>query len=114
MTERFDWLEKAVLLVGTILLVTITPARAQSDGAALFKSKCAICHGADGKGDTSMGKTLKVRDLTSQEVQKQSDEQLTAAIRDGMANGKMPAYKDKLSDAQIKDLVAFIRSLAKK
>lgn len=114
MKDSFNCLLKIVLLVGAILLITIAPAHAQGDGAALYKAKCAMCHGPDGKGDTAMGKTLKVRDLASQDVQKQTDAQLATVIHDGAANGKMPAYKDKLSDAQIKDLVAFIRTLAKK
>jgi mono/diheme cytochrome c family protein len=87
-------------------------AQPQGEGAALYKAKCAACHGPNGKADTSIGKTLKVRDLTSDEVQKQTDAQLTAITTDG--KGKMPAYKGKLTDAQIKDLIAFIRSLARK
>lgn len=94
-----------------VLVSTSAPARAQSD-AALFKAKCAACHGADGKGDTSMGKALKVRDLSSDDVQKQTDEQLTDITANGKA--KMPAYKGKLTDDQIKQLVAYIRTLKKK
>ena len=86
------------------------PAYAQS-GAALYKSKCAMCHGADGKGDTPVGKSLKLRDLSSADVQKQSDAELVAITRDG--KGRMPPYKGKLTDAQIKDIVAFIRTLKK-
>ena len=86
------------------------PAHAQS-GAALFKAKCAPCHGPDGKGATSMGKVLKVRDLSSAEVQKQSDAALTEMIENG--KGKMPAYKAKLSSADIKELVSYIRTLKK-
>lgn len=86
-------------------------AHAQN-GPALFKQKCAPCHGADGKGDTSMGKALKVRDLSSDDVQNQSDAELTEITENG--KNKMPAYKGKLTDAQIKDLVAFVRTLKKK
>jgi cytochrome c6 len=114
MKDSFSRLTKVVLIAAAMLLGTISPAHAQNDGAALYKAKCAMCHGPDGKGDTVMGKTLKVHDLASADVQKQTDAQLAAVIHDGAANGKMPAYKDKLSDAQIKDLVAFIRTLAKK
>ena len=86
--------------------------RAQDSGAALFKAKCAACHGADGKGETAMGKANKLRDLGSPEVQKQSDEDLSATITSG--KNKMPAYGKSLKPEQVKDLVAFIRSLAKK
>ncbi|HUJ30288.1 MAG TPA: cytochrome c [Candidatus Acidoferrum sp.] len=99
----------ALLFVAATLFFA-APAHAQG-GAALFKAKCAPCHGADGKGDTSMGKTLKVRDLSSEEVQKQTDAELTAITENG--KNKMPAYKGKLTDAQISDLVKYIRTLKK-
>jgi cytochrome c6 len=99
-----------LLLLSTALLFAAVPAHAQS-GGALFKAKCAPCHGPDGKGDTSMGKVLKVRDLSSAEVQKQTNAELTAVIENG--KGKMPGYKGKLSDGDIKELVSYIRSLKK-
>ena len=86
--------------------------RAQDPGAALYKAKCAACHGADGKGETAMGKASKLRDLGSPDVQKQSDEDLSGIITNG--KNKMPAYGKSLKPEQVKDLVAFIRSLAKK
>jgi cytochrome c6 len=82
-----------------------------ADGAADFKAKCAACHGASGAGDTTMGKNLKLKDLGSADVQKQSDAELTAVISGG--KNKMPSYKGKLTDAQISDLVKFIRTLKK-
>jgi len=84
-------------------------ARAQGADAATYKTKCAACHGPDGKGDTSIGKTNKIRDLGSADVQKQSDAELTTIIADG--KGKMPAYGKSLKADQVKELVAFIRSL---
>jgi cytochrome c6 len=82
-----------------------------ADGGADFKAKCAACHGATGAGDTTMGKNLKLKDLGSAEVQKQSDEELTTVI--GKGKGKMPAYDGKLSKDQISDVVKFIRTLKK-
>ncbi len=87
------------------------PAKADSAGETLFKSKCAGCHGADGKGDTGMGRMFKIRDLGSAEVQSQSDEELTKIISDG--KNKMPAYGKSLNAGQIKELVGFIRTLKK-
>jgi len=78
-------------------------------GADTFKGKCAMCHGADGKGDTSMGKTLKLRDLGSADVQGQSDADLTNTVTNG--KGKMPKYDGKLTKDQITDVVKFIRTL---
>ena len=82
-----------------------------ADGGADFKAKCAACHGATGAGDTTMGKNLKLKDLGSAEVQKQSDEELTTVISKG--KNKMPAYSGKLSDSQISDLVKHVRTLKK-
>jgi mono/diheme cytochrome c family protein len=80
-------------------------------GADLFKARCAACHGATGAGDTTMGKNLKLRDLGSADVQKHSDDELTAIISAG--KGKMPRYDTKLSKQQIGELVKFIRTLKK-
>jgi cytochrome c6 len=88
------------------------PAEAQDGGAALYKTRCAACHGADGKGDTAVGKADKIRDLSSADVQQQSDADLATVITAG--KGKMPASGKSLKSDQVKDLVAYIRSLAKK
>jgi len=98
------------LLIAMLLLVL--PTGRADDTPALYKSKCAMCHGADGSGDTPTGKAMKVADLRSDPVQKQTDAQLIATTTDG--KNKMPAFKGKLSEAQIKDLVKYIRDLAKK
>lgn len=96
-----------VLVVG--LALCSTPAAA--DAAANYKAKCAMCHGADGKGDTAAGKKMGVHDFASPEVQKASDADLIAITTKG--KNKMPAYSGKLSDADIKDLIGYIRQLAK-
>lgn len=101
----------AMLLVLTVA-VGATPALAASDGAAIYKAKCATCHGADGSGQTAMGKAMKLRDLRSAEVQKQTDKELYAWTADG--KGKMPGYKGKLTDEDINALVAHMRAMAKK
>jgi cytochrome c6 len=101
---------KSILV--TLAIVFVFSAGARADGAGDFKAKCAMCHGADGTGSTPTGKALKVRDLGSADVQAQTDAQLTDIVNNG--KGKMPAYKGKLTDDQIKELVAFIRSFAKK
>ena len=88
-----------------------TWSMAQNSGADLFKSKCAVCHGADGKGDTAMGKKFNLRDLGSADVQKQSDAELAGII--GKGKGKMPAYDGKLTPDQVQDMVKFIRTLKK-
>jgi mono/diheme cytochrome c family protein len=81
------------------------------DAAGTYKAKCSACHGADGKGDTPMGKKMGLKDLASPEVQKLSDDELAAIIADGKA--KMPSYKKSLKPEQVKELVGYVRSLAK-
>jgi cytochrome c6 len=105
-------MKKLFAVLTLLAIVVVTPAvYAAEDGAAVFKSKCAMCHGPDGAGQTAMGKNLKLKPLGSAEVQKLTDEELTKTISDG--KGKMPAYKTKLSADQIKAVVAFIRTLKK-
>jgi cytochrome c6 len=101
-------LVQAVLAISAFALVFSTCSLAESGGDT-FKAKCAMCHGADGKGATAMGKTLNLRDLGSADVQSQSDADLTGIITNG--KGKMPKYDGKLSKDQINDVVKFIRTL---
>jgi cytochrome c6 len=101
-------LVKAVLTVLAFALMFSTWSFADG-GADTFKAKCAMCHGADGKGDTGMGKSLKLRDLGSADVQGQSDADLTGIITNG--KGKMPKYDGKLNADQINDVVKYIRTL---
>jgi cytochrome c6 len=101
---------RAVLAVITFALVFSTWSVADT-GADLFKAKCAMCHGPNGAGDTALGKNLKLRDMGSADVQKQSDADLNGIITNG--KGKMPKYDGKLTKDQINDLVKFIQTLKK-
>jgi cytochrome c553 len=101
----------ALILALMILFETsshamISPAE---DGAILFKAKCAMCHAVDGSGSTTAGKSMKVRDLRSAEVQSQTDEQLYGIIASG--KGKMPGYEKTVGADSCKALVAHIRTL---
>jgi len=87
-------------------------AQAQGGGEKVYKGKCATCHGPEGKGETPVGKATKARDFCSEEVQKETDEEWMAIVVKG--KNKMPAYDKKLTDAEIKDAIAYIRSLCKK
>jgi cytochrome c6 len=81
------------------------------DGGETYKAKCVACHGADGTGNTPAGKAMKVRDLTSADVQGQTDDQLYDIIAKG--KGKMPAYEKTLGADKCKELVAYIRTWKK-
>jgi mono/diheme cytochrome c family protein len=78
-------------------------------GADIYKAKCSACHAVSGAGDTMLGKNMKLRALGSPDVQKQSDQELTAIISRG--KNRMPAYDRKLSKDQIAAVVKHIRSL---
>ena len=90
-------------------MMAARPVLAMADDAeALYKSKCQVCHGADGKG-TAAGQKLGAKDFHSPEVQKQTDAELIGVTKQG--KGKMPPYDKKLTDDQIKQLIKYIRSL---
>jgi len=80
-------------------------------GAEIYKTRCSACHGANGAGDTMLGKNMKLRSLASPEVQQESDEDLIRITSKG--RNKMPSYERKLSKEQIEDVVKYIRSLKK-
>lgn len=92
-----------------LVLAIVLPVTVFADGAATYKTKCAACHGPDGSGQTAVGKNLKVKDLSSAEVQKLTDAELTKVLAEG--KGKMPA--SKLSADDIKSVIGFVRSLKK-
>jgi len=85
---------------------------AHAQAAATYQSKCQMCHAADGSGSTPAGKAMKAIPFSSPDLIKASDAQLFASTKNG--KGKMPAFGAKLSDAEIKELIAYIRTLQKK
>ncbi|HKT48125.1 MAG TPA: cytochrome c [Candidatus Acidoferrales bacterium] len=109
---RFLKCSVAFAVFTAALLLSAGPAGAQGSGEKTYKAKCVMCHGADGKGETAAGKATKVRDFCSEDVQKESDDEWIATTTKG--KNKMPAYDKKLSEAEIKEVVAYIRTLCKK
>jgi cytochrome c553 len=97
-----------ILVLGLTAMVAMPAMAAAADD---YKAKCQMCHGADGKGNPAMVKSMGVKDLGSADVQKMSDADLKAAIEAG--KGKMKGYKGQLTDKQITDLVAHVRSFKK-
>jgi mono/diheme cytochrome c family protein len=77
----------------------------------LYKTKCAVCHAADGTGNTPAGKKMEVKSFSAPEVAKNSDASWIDVTKAG--KGKMPGYTGKLTDDQIKDVIKYVRSLAK-
>ena len=105
--KRINIFTVAAALAVVIALSLSAHAQSASD---LFKSKCAMCHGADGTGSPT-GKKMGARDFTAADVQKMSDAELTDVITNG--KNKMPKYADKLKPEDVKGLVAHIRTLKK-
>lgn len=92
------------------------PAQVDAEAAsALFRRRCTICHGQDGKGDKE--NAPKAPDFTDAKWQaKHKDEELYRAISNGIGKGKgsMPSWKARLSEPEMKALVKYVRSLGKK
>ncbi len=80
-------------------------AFAQTSGADVYKAKCAMCHGADGRANTPVGKSQKIPPLKAPEMMNASDAQLIAFTK--------YTYGDKLTGAQITEVVRYIRTLQK-
>jgi mono/diheme cytochrome c family protein len=104
------------ILLTTLALAATTAALSAADAAANWDKSCKSCHGADGKGDTTMGKKLDIKDFTDAKVQAAfTDAQLTKSIKEGVKDAdktKMKAYTD-LTDDEIKALVAKVRGFKK-
>jgi mono/diheme cytochrome c family protein len=107
-------LRSALALALTLTLAGLARA---ADAPDNWKTKCAMCHGADGSGQTPVGKKLKLKDYTSADAQaKMTDEEILKAITDGVTEdgkSRMPAFKDRLTPDEIKALAARVRSLKK-
>lgn len=103
---------KTLLLAAALTVGTIASAHAN------WEKHCSSCHGPDGKGATMMGKKIKIKDLTDPEFQASfTDADAAKAIREGIksAEGKTRMKPiEGLSDEEVQDLVAYVRSLVKK
>ena len=100
---------KRKVFVFAAIIITSAGISLAADAAANWNQLCAACHGKDGSGNTAMGKKLAVQNYSH--AQGFSDAEATNVIKNG--KGKMKGYKDKLSDADVKALVAYVRSLKK-
>lgn len=78
----------------------------------IYKDKCAACHKEDGSGGqvTIEGTKLNAENFTSEKMRNMSDEKYIKYIEDGIPDEGMPAFKGKISDAEIKNLVKLIRT----
>jgi mono/diheme cytochrome c family protein len=109
---------KKHLVSGLSVFVLTAAAGSAADAPATWGQNCTSCHGSDGAGHTKAGKLLGAMDLTDAAHQKSfTDDQAFAAIKDGFKDSsgkvKMTPFSGKLTDDEIKALVAYTRTLSK-
>ena len=103
---------------GTNAASASTPAAVASPtdevarGKTLYEQNCAGCHKEDGTGGeiTIEGKSIDPDDLTSDKIKKMDDAKITRYIHDGIEDEGMPAFKDKLTEAEIREVVEYVRT----
>ena len=103
------------LIIAALAIPAVTACAA--DAKATYDKDCAKCHGADGKGDTKMGKKLGAKDYSDPKVQAElKDEAAVKAIKEGVKDKDGKALMkptEGLSDADAKALVAYMRTFKK-
>ena len=104
-----------VIFISAILFyaVPFVAAADTASGKEVFAKKCASCHGAAGEGNEKIAQLMKVeiKNLGAKEIQSKSDAELKKIVAEG--SGKMKPPKD-ITDKSIDDVVAYLRTLAKK
>lgn len=90
---------------------SVSPADELAMGRSLYEQNCAKCHKDDGTGGkaTIEGKTIKAENLTEDKFKKADDAKIAKYIHDGVEDEGMPAFKDKLTEAQIREVVKYVR-----
>ncbi len=112
-----------VLLAGIVLLAVAGGASVKElnvsqpecdvlSGRVIYSTICIRCHGVDGKGDGQMKFTPPVANLTSPAVQGKLDARLFKSVHDGKTNTAMGAWRESLTDDEIWDVLAYVRTLA--
>jgi cytochrome c6 len=108
---------KKIILLATIIGFSAALNSSAADGKEVWDKNCAKCHGAAGKGESKMGQKLGVKDYSSAAVQDAlTDDAAIKAVKEGFKDkdGKVVMKpSDTLSDAEVKDVVAYLRTLKK-
>jgi cytochrome c553 len=107
---------KRIMVLAAVILGTASVGSHAADAKETWDKTCAKCHGADGKGDTKMGKKLDLKDLTDAKVQASfTDEKAFKSIKEGVKDGDKTKMKpaENVTDSDIKALVAHVRAFKK-
>jgi cytochrome c553 len=108
---------KKILTLSCVIMIAGALAALAGDAKESYEKGCAKCHGADGKGQTKMGQKLGCKDYTDAKVQAEmKDDEAVKAIKEGLKDkdGKtLMKPAEDLSDADIKALVAHMRTFKK-
>jgi mono/diheme cytochrome c family protein len=108
-------MKKSMIVAAAVLVMAAMTASAQ-DSKALYDTNCKKCHGAEGKGDTTMGKKSGAKDYSDAKVQDAlKDDVAFKSIKEGLKKGdttQMQPAKD-LTDDQIKALIKYMRTFKK-
>jgi mono/diheme cytochrome c family protein len=99
---------RSQMVLAVVVCIASTVSFAQSGGEATYKAKCAMCHGPTGTPSAGMAKMMGIKAASDPDIQKLTDAQMSAAVKDG--KGKMKPIAG-LTDAQIKGVVTFYKGL---
>jgi len=115
--KRNEHIMKKLFMLSIAAMALATLSARAGDAKALYDQSCAKCHGADGKGDTKVGQKLGVKDYTTAAVQDAlKDDVAFKSIKEGLKDkdGKsLMKAADGITDADIKALVAYMRTFKK-
>ena len=104
-----------MIVVASVLAGAVGWTAAAGDVQQNWDKNCAMCHGKDGKGQTTIGRKLQIKDFTDPKAQASfTDDQAVKAIKEGITQDgqlKMKALGDKLNDDEIKALIAYVRRI---
>ena len=105
---------KTLFLIASAAFLSAGHNASAADGVAIYTKECTKCHGADGKGDTAMGKKLKIKDLSA-DAGKLTDAQIQASVKEGIKDGDKLRMKPikSLSDADVQEVAKFVKTLKK-
>lgn len=105
-----------MMAITVAVLATALASASAADVKEVWHNTCSKCHGADGSGHTVIGKKLGIKDFTDAQFQASlKDEDMLKALKEGIRKDGHLRMKpaDELNDAEVKAMVAYVRSLKK-